>query len=205
MILHAEASVIFFHRWTRPGVRLHHQVTTWSPVIDTADQEVFSVKHDHGTGSQQAHATGGGMMNRPYRRLLLMTGLSFLAMYALMYAMVDATANVYFNLNQLYMAGLMTAPMVLELGLMRGMYHRKNLNRGIAAAGVAALVAFWLLLRSQAAISDQQFLRSMIPHHAGALLMCGKAPIRDTRIVELCRSILAGQRAEIDQMKAMLR
>ena len=34
-------------------------------------------------------------------------------MYILMYAMVNAFANVYPNVNQFYMAGLMTAPMVV--------------------------------------------------------------------------------------------
>src|SRR5688572_21445533 len=38
-----------------------------------------------------------------YRRLGLMALLSFLAMYALMYGMVNSTSNVFFNLNQLYM------------------------------------------------------------------------------------------------------
>ena len=50
-----------------------------------------------------------------------MAALSFVAMYVLMYAMVDRVANVHPNLNQLYMAALMTAPMiVLELVLMGG-------------------------------------------------------------------------------------
>ena len=38
-----------------------------------------------------------------YLRLLAMTVLSFLAMYVLMYAMVDEFADVYGNLNQAYM------------------------------------------------------------------------------------------------------
>jgi uncharacterized protein (DUF305 family) len=146
-----------------------------------------------------------GVTRGHYKHLLQMTGLSFLAMYGLMYAMVDAWSNVYPNLNQLYMAGLMTVPMVLlELWFMRSMYHDTKLNRGIAAAAAVALVGFWLLIRQQAAIVDTQFLRSMIPHHAGAILMCGKAPINDAQIVRLCQSIISGQQAEIDEMKAML-
>lgn len=41
-----------------------------------------------------------------------MTTLSFLSMYILMYMMVNEFANVYPNLNQLYMAALMTMPMI---------------------------------------------------------------------------------------------
>jgi uncharacterized protein (DUF305 family) len=44
----------------------------------------------------------------------------------------------------------------------------------------------------------------MIPHHAGAILMCQKANISDAEIAKLCETIAAGQQQEIDQMKAML-
>lgn len=155
--------------------------------------------------SAETHHRKADMTRGHYRRLLLMAGLSFLAMYGLMYAMVDQAANVYANLNQLYMAALMTAPMVLlELGLMGSMYPSKKLNRGIAAASAVALVGFWLLIRQQTAISDAQFLRSMIPHHAGAILMCEKAAIKNAQIVKLCGNIESSQQAEIAEMKAIL-
>jgi DUF305 family protein family protein len=140
-----------------------------------------------------------------YRHLAIMTVLSFVSMYALMYAMVNAFANVYLNSNQLYMAALMTAPMVIiELVVMRGMYQDKRLNVVILAAAVVALVLFWVLIRQQVAIGDQQFLRSMIPHHGGAILMCEQAPVQDAEIKKLCSAIISSQQAEIDQMKAVL-
>jgi hypothetical protein len=145
------------------------------------------------------------MHTHAYAKLVAMVLLSFLAMYALMYAMVDRFANVYPNFNQFYMAGLMTAPMlVLEIVLMGAMYELKALNVALATLGAAALLAFWFLIRQQVAITDAQFLKSMIPHHAGAILMCERASVADPRIVELCRGIVAGQQAEIDQMKAIL-
>lgn len=146
------------------------------------------------------------MSKTHYGRLFLMVLFSFISMYVLMYAMVDSFANVYPSFNQFYMAGLMAAPMVIiELALMGAMYQNKKLNRVIMAVGLLALVLFWVLIRQQTAISDKQFLRSMIPHHAGALLMCEKAPIQDPQIKELCQTIISGQQAEIDLMKARLR
>ena len=57
------------------------------------------------------------MRKQHYAHLATMTVLSFIAMFILMYAMVDRFANVYPNVNQAYMAGLMAAPMVMiELG-----------------------------------------------------------------------------------------
>lgn len=142
----------------------------------------------------------------PYSRLALMVGLSFLAMYALMYAMVDAFSNVYNNVNQAYMAGLMAAPMVLvELALMRSMYPRKALNGALVAASVVVMLLCWYGIRTQAAVSDQQFLRSMIPHHAGALLMCRENRLTDPDLQRLCREIIASQRSEIDLMRSKLR
>jgi uncharacterized protein (DUF305 family) len=145
------------------------------------------------------------MNNGHYTRLLGMTALSFVSMYVFMYAMVNRSANVYPNLNQFYMAGLMTAPMVLiELALMGAMYPNKMLNIIIAALSGLALIAFLFLVRQQTAVFDRQFLKSMIPHHAGAVLMCERASLQDAEIRQLCNTILSGQQSEIDQMKAIL-
>lgn len=140
-----------------------------------------------------------------YRLLLLMVVLSFASMYMLMYAMVDSFPDVLTNRNQLYMAGLMTAPMiVIELLLMKAMYSNTRWNVLILGASVLVGVACFGFIRQQVGITDKQFLRSMIPHHGGAILMCGKAHLQDTQIRELCRNIVANQRAEIAQMKILL-
>lgn len=140
-----------------------------------------------------------------YPRLLIMAGLSFLWMYILMYAMVDTIGNVYPNWNQFYMAGLMTAPMVAtELGLMSAMFGNKKLNALIFGVSAVALIFFFAAIRQQAAISDRQFLKSMIPHHSGAILMCERASIQDPELKRLCDSIIRSQQEEIDQMKAKL-
>ena len=134
-----------------------------------------------------------------------MTALMFVAMFVLMYAMVDRLDNVYPNLNQFYMAGLMTAPMVLiELVLMWSMYKNRRANAAIAIVSLIAFAVFWFGIRQQLAIADEQFLKSMIPHHAGAILMCGQAPVQDEEIRTLCRNIIHSQQSEIDQMKTIL-
>jgi uncharacterized protein (DUF305 family) len=126
-------------------------------------------------------------------------------MYALMYAMVDRFANVIPNINQFYMAGLMTMPMIIfEVVLMGSMYMNKKLNTVIIAIGTVALVAFFLFIRQQSFVSDRQFLKSMIPHHASAILMCENAYLQDLEIRELCASIVSSQQQEIDWMKAKL-
>ncbi|MBN8538956.1 MAG: DUF305 domain-containing protein [Pseudobdellovibrionaceae bacterium] len=140
-----------------------------------------------------------------YYHLLIMVILSFISMYFLMYAMVDSFRNVYSSYNQVYMAGLMTAPMVfIELVLMKMMYQNKKLNALIAAVSVIALAGFFAAIRFQVGIGDKQFLRSMIPHHAGAVLMCEQSKISNEEIKALCGQIVQGQQKEIEQMKAIL-
>lgn len=141
-----------------------------------------------------------------YARLLVMTVISFIAMYVLMYAMVDRFANVYPSFNQFYMAGLMAASMVaIELLVMGGMYPNKKRNLLLIAASLGALALFWILIRQQTAIGDRQFVKSMIPHHSGAILMCRQATLTDPELKRLCEGIVSGQQQEIDQMNAILR
>ena len=150
-------------------------------------------------------ATDHSMHSRPYLRLAAMVLLSFIAMYILMYAMVDRFGHVYNSLNQVYMAALMAAPMlVIELVLMGSMYPDRRRNAVLIAVGAVALLLFWFLIRWQAAIDDRQFLRSMIPHHAGAILMCEKNRLSDPELQQLCRGIVTSQQSEIDLMKAKL-
>lgn len=145
------------------------------------------------------------MHKQAYLKLLYMALLSFASMYILMYAMVNQFANVYPNINQFYMAGLMTMPMVLiEMIVMSSMYMDKNRNKLIIILSFIALVVFFLLIRYQSAVSDKQFLKSMIPHHAAAILMCQETKIKDPEINALCSNIISSQQQEIDQMKTLL-
>lgn len=154
-----------------------------------------------------AHQGGHGEMKhaKPYRTLALMALVSFVAMYILMYAMVDRVENALPNLNQAYMAGLMAAPMVvIELILMRHMYMNQRAN--LIAYGLCLVIGVgsFFAIRTQTAIGDAEFLRSMVPHHAGAILMCEQAKITDPEIRELCQGIIAGQQQEIAQMRELL-
>jgi uncharacterized protein (DUF305 family) len=66
-------------------------------------------------------------------------------------------------------------------------------------------ILFFFFTRKQTAINNKQFIRSMIPHHASAILMCKNASITDSEIKQLCQSIISSQQSEINQMKQMLK
>jgi hypothetical protein len=144
-------------------------------------------------------------MNKHYMHLGIMAFLSFVAMFILMYSMVDQFANVFPNINQFYMAALMAAPMVIiELIVMKDMYKNTAANIAVLAVSLVAIVGFFAAIRYQTAVTDSQFLRSMIPHHGGAVLMCEEAPIEDAEVRNLCKQIISSQKAEIAQMKKIL-
>lgn len=137
--------------------------------------------------------------------LLLMAGLHFLAMYLLMYSMVNTWDNVIPNLNNFYMAAVMTSPMLIIEGFLMGsMYQPKKAVWLLMGISAVALVTFFWFIRQQTFIGDKEFIRSMIPHHSGAILMCRQATLRDSELQALCDEIIDGQQAEIDQMNAIL-
>jgi hypothetical protein len=142
----------------------------------------------------------------PYRKLFLMLLLSFISMYILMYAMVNHPGNVYPNINQFYMASLMSMPMIIfEMLLMGEMYLNKRLNTILFTLSSVALIGFFLLIQSQSGVSDKQFLKGMIPHHAAALLMSEQSKTQDPEIKKLQDEIVSSQRKEIAIMKAKLK
>ena len=144
-------------------------------------------------------------MKSAYRSLAWQTLVSAIIMYLVMFVMIDRLSSFYNNLNMAYMTLMMVAPMVvLMIIAMPDMFPDKR--RNILLLGGAALAFFgsFGLIRTQTTIGDQAFLRSMIPHHSGAVLMCEQARLSDPEVLELCRGIIAGQKAEIDQMKRIL-
>ena len=131
--------------------------------------------------------------------------LSAVIMYLVMFAMIDTWGEFYNNLNMAYMTLMMLSPMgALMLLMMGSMYKNGRLNLILYAVFAGLFVLGTVGTRAQAAIGNTQFLRSMIPHHSGAILMCRQASITDPEIIALCGNIQRSQREEIEQMKRIL-
>lgn len=163
----------------------------------------YSVDH----GGAEAHAGAGGHAShgRPYLQLLLWFPVHVAVMYVLMFAMIDRASDFWNNINMLWMAVLMAAPMNAIMVLsMRSMYADTGKTVLVLALSAVLGLGSWLAIRQQWGVGDAQFLRSMIPHHSGAILMCREASITDPRIAELCQGIEAGQREEVQQMETLL-
>jgi uncharacterized protein (DUF305 family) len=142
---------------------------------------------------------------RSYAHLAVELAIDFVIMYLVMYTMIATLDDFRLNLNNVYMTLMMVAPMaVVMLAAMRSMFPSRRVNLVVVAVAVLAFTASFAAMRNQAAVGDREFLRSMIPHHSGAILMCREAAITDPEIVALCTQIVESQQKEIAQMNAIL-
>ncbi len=152
----------------------------------------------HGTEHDRQMTTG-------YGKLALALSLSLLVMYPLTMAFVVRWSDFYINLGNFYMAVMMVAPMgLIMLAVMRSMFPSSRVNAILAVSFVALFIAAFWLDRAQVGLGNEQFLRSMIPHHSRAILVCEEAAITDPEIEKLCGQIISTQKEEITIMKDML-
>jgi len=162
--------------------------------------------HAHAQTGQAARSesTHGGSSARAYWMFALNLALSLIPMYLAMFTMIDGWSDYRNNVNMLYMALTMLAPMgMIMLATMGKMYGNRPLNLALYAGLAVLLFASLFATRRQALVDDKQFIDSMIPHHSGAILMCQEASITDQELRTLCGEIVKAQRAEISQMEAI--
>ena len=166
-----------------------------------------SMKNQHGMQhTQKSEENNPNHSLAMYKRFALMAVAMFAAMYFLMYAMIDRLDNLIPNINNLYMTLLMVSAMlVIELWIMKGMYQNKKINRVIITFSLAIGVFSWFGIREQINVGDKQFVKGMIPHHAAAVLMSEKAKLTDPELIELQKNILETQAKEIEFMKRKLK
>jgi uncharacterized protein (DUF305 family) len=110
---------------------------------------------------------------------------------------VDKWEDVHFSLNDFYMIGLMTGLMFFFMGIF-SLHGRKVLF------GLIAVIAFVVLIRTQAFVNEIQYLRGMIPHHSMAVMMSKHAEKQPNSIAHLLDQIIQNQQKEIIIMKGYI-
>ena len=131
--------------------------------------------------------------------------ISFVIMYAVMFLNVDEVSHIYLSYTRTYMTLLMVSPMALVmLAFMPKMYPNRKVNSIISISAIIVFVFALTALRSQAFISDSQYMKAMISHHSSAILTSEHANIKDAEVRRLSDSIIKTQVEEINQMKGIL-
>lgn len=159
-----------------------------------------------GAGHDDAHPARGAVAGgHGYGKLALELLADFAIMYLVMYAMIATLAHFRFNLNTVYMTLMMVSPMAILMVLaMWKMYPSRRVNLAIIAVAAAVFLGSFAAIRWQVGAGDRELLRAMIPHHSGALTMCGEAELTDAEVRDLCTQIIRSQREEIAQMERIL-
>lgn len=140
-----------------------------------------------------------------YGKFAAMIATSTAVMFGLMYLNTYAWDHVYFSETRAYMALVMGAAMaVVMLVFMLAMYTDWKINVAIFAGCAIVVVGALWLVRSQATVDDISWMRAMIPHHSIAILTSERADIKDPRVRKLADAIIAAQRREIAEMKALI-
>lgn len=166
-----------------------------------------SMKNQHGMQhTQKSEENNPNHSLAMYKRFAVMAVAMFAAMYFIMYAMIDGLNNLIPNINNLYMTLLMVSAMlIIELLIMKGMYQNKKINWAIITVSLAIGIFSWFGIREQLFVGDKEFVKGMIPHHAAAVLMSEKAKLTDPELIELQKNILETQAKEIELMKRKLK
>jgi hypothetical protein len=140
-----------------------------------------------------------------YGRFAAMIATSTIVMFGLMYLNTYLLTHVFWSETRVYMAILMGASMaIIMLGYMLSMYPSKRVNSAIFLVAAATFAAMLWLVRSQATVDDESYMRAMIPHHSIAIMTSSRAGISDPRVRKLADEIIYAQDKEIAEMRYLV-
>lgn len=144
-------------------------------------------------------------MQTSYLRLGAMILTSTFVMFGLMYLNTFAANHIWFSQTRMWMAIYMGAAMAaVMLSFMFGMYRNSKLNIAIFAGAAVMFTGSLYMVRSQATVDDEAWMKAMIPHHSIAILTSSRASISDPRVRNLADGIIETQRTEIAEMEALI-
>lgn len=145
-------------------------------------------------------------MSGSYGRFLLMIVTAMVAMHLLMYLnSYRLIEHAWFSETRVFMTLIMGGVMmIVMLAFMQDMYASRKVNSALLAGAVLMVLAGIVLVRSQATVTDEDYLQGMIPHHSIAILTSERARIEDLRVRELADRISATQQQEIREMSWLI-
>ena len=109
-------------------------------------------------------------------------------------------SHMRLHMNDLYMALLMTAWMVT-------LHNIQMNNLTNVFIGFVAVCVITFLIRRQYLVTEDQYIKGMIPHHSMAVLMSEeiKNKTSNPKIIDLANRIISSQTKEIKEMEELER
>ena len=145
------------------------------------------------------------MMMVSWGKFAAMIATSVIAMFFLMYQLVYSFEHATFSMTRLVSSLVMGSVMTLiMLGFMWKMIEGAAVKAAVLIGAVVVGVAVLAINRDQTLIGDEDFMKSMIPHHSIAINNARKSDIRDPRVHRLANEIIESQVREIAEMQWLL-
>ena len=146
------------------------------------------------------------MMSMSWGKFAGMITAAVVAMFFLMYQLIYSWDHATFSVNRLVSSFVMGSVMILiMLGFMWSMFKGMTIKIAVLVGAVIVGVAILAINRDQTLIGDEDFMKSMIPHHSIAINNARKSDIRDPRVQRLANEIIESQVREIAEMELLLR
>jgi uncharacterized protein (DUF305 family) len=133
-------------------------------------------------------------------QIIMFVSMVVIHLFIMPFTMIALPTDFQISRTQLYAATFMGACMMAVETIMHPMDF---IGWGIT---LLLLTGSLILLRWQIGVSDDEYLKDMIPHHSMAVLT-SEARVQSAKnpqVLGLAQSILRTQRDEIVQMKKML-
>ena len=109
----------------------------------------------------------------------------------------DKVADVRLSMNDAYMILLMTGWMLLFMGVI-------DWNWMVTVVGLTLVVGMLWCIRTQFAVSSDQYIQGMHLHHSMAIHMSRQLLEKSTPIQSFAQSIIKQQELEIEYMHRLL-
>ncbi len=129
---------------------------------------------------------------------VMMFGIMILSGFlSTMNVWVDKVSDMNLSLNDLYMVLLMSGWMLFFMAILNG-------DRTVILIGLTLALSMIWCIRTQFLVTEEQYLRGMIPHHSMAVLMSKALQKKNNKIQSLLQNIIKSQESEISYMKQLL-
>ncbi len=129
---------------------------------------------------------------------VMMFGIMILSGFlSTMNVWVDKVSDMNLSLNDLYMVLLMSGWMLFFMAVLNG-------DKTVILIGLTLALSMIWCIRTQFLVTEEQYLRGMIPHHSMAVLMSKALQKKNNKIQSLLQNIIKSQESEISYMKQLL-
>ncbi|MBD64200.1 MAG: DUF305 domain-containing protein [Halobacteriovoraceae bacterium] len=138
---------------------------------------------------------------KDYMKFVFMLITAMMAIFGISYLNTFDSSHVYWSESRYYMTLLMGATLgIVFMVFMQKYYRKKSATITIYLSSMIVFIVTLGLMRTQVAINDTDYLKSVIPNHSASMLSSERAIIQDYRVKRIANEIQSQHQQQIEQM-----